>query len=554
MKAVQRKTMNKKLLCLLLVSTPLFAAETPRFCQVDSTCAPCKKNKDGKEEKSCRSVNGKRIDHGASLGARGTPSNAERELATETFVLSDADTVAPVVTVKRQVVAARQPDLRQGEAATAAPRPTQEIRLVERKTVQPGERTVLAPSSFISGGSELGDTLKARLDELVAHLNGRQNLRLAVIGHTDTQGLSKASRVKYRDNHGLGQARADIVAAYLGKQLGLPAERIATDSKGPDVPLAGNDTPEGMAKNRRVEIRAWYEDVVMHQEKVVVPLPPLVEPPAPVAEAVIQPVVPQPLRSCDAVLAARTRAEPVPFRISIDGVPQEDTGVIDPDFQRCTDVSLEKADIQIRYDTLEQTPVLNAHAWPNAVARDGKVELIGWSNYAAFITKSELRLFAPGVSTQGIPLAVLPLELGQPAAWMPAGFKQDHVQYVLQVYDARGRFDETRPKRIDLSDKARPNEDFEKRERELLAGYGENSLAIRNIRTFGGAVTANGSGIKPGEVVTFLGQPVPVDAKGDFAARQILPAGPHVVEVEVKKADGRSARYARNLSIAADDW
>jgi len=552
-------------LCLLLVSTPAsvpsFAAEEARFCQVDSACAPCKK--DSKE--ACRSVNGKRIDHGASLGARGTPRNAEQELATETFVLSDA-------VLNQPLAAGDAPAAAQAVVvapATPAPRPAQEIRLVDRKTLdretlQPGERTELAPSSFISGGSELGDPLKTRLDELVAHLNGRQNLRLAVIGHTDTQRLSKASQAKYRDNHGLGQARADIVARYLGRELGLPADRIASDSKGPDLPLAGNDTPAGMAQNRRVEIRAWYEDVVVHREEVLVPLPPLVEAPAPIeapapaALAVAQPVVLLPLRSCEAVLATRVRsqigAEAVPFRISIDGVPEEDSGVIDPDIQRCTDVSLEKADIQIRYDTLEQTPVLNAHAWPNAVARDGKVEIIGWSNYAAFIAKAELRLFAPGVSTQGTPLALLPLELGQAAAWAPAGFKQDHVQYVLRVYDAHGRFDETRPKRIDLSDKARPNEDFEKRERELLAGYGENSLAIRNIRTFGGAVTANGSGIKPGEVVTFLGQPVPVDAKGDFAARQILPAGPHVVEVEVKKADGQSARYSRNLSIAADDW
>jgi len=559
MKAVQRKTMNKKLLCLLLVSTPLLAAEAPRFCQVDSTCAPCKK--DGKE--SCRSVNGqssgKRIDHGASLGAFATPANAERELGTETYVLSDANLLLPVQPAPH-VAQASSP----ARTPKAGETPALQKRSVERRETRPGERTELAPSSFISGGSELGDPLKTRLDELVAHLNGRQNLRLAVIGHTDTQRLSKASQAKYRDNHGLGQARADIVARYLGRELGLPADRIASDSKGPDLPLAGNDTPAGMAQNRRVEIRAWYEDVVVHREEVLVPLPPLVEAPAPIeapapaALAVAQPVVLLPLRSCEAVLATRVRsqigAEAVPFRISIDGVPEEDSGVIDPDIQRCTDVSLEKADIQIRYDTLEQTPVLNAHAWPNAVARDGKVEIIGWSNYAAFIAKAELRLFAPGVSTQGTPLALLPLELGQAAAWAPAGFKQDHVQYVLRVYDAHGRFDETRPKRIDLSDKARPNEDFEKRERELLAGYGENSLAIRNIRTFGGAVTANGSGIKPGEVVTFLGQPVPVDAKGDFAARQILPAGPHVVEVEVKKADGQSARYSRNLSIAADDW
>lgn len=561
MKAVQRKTMNKKLLCLLLASAPVpvpsFAAEAPRFCQADAACAPCKKDKDGKEEKSCRQVNGKRIDHGASLGARSTPRNAERELATETFVLSDMDLSQPIVVDAPVAVAV--PSVAALPASAPPPAPLNEIRVVDRQTVQPGERTVLAPSSFISGGSELGDALKSRLDELVAHLQGRQNLRLQVIGHTDTQGLSRASQAKYRDNHGLGQARADIVAAYLGKQLGLPAESLTSESRGESQPLAGNDTPEGMAQNRRVEIRAWYEDVVVYREEVVVSLPPLVEAPpaqeaAPAPVLVVRPAAPQPLRSCDAVLAARTRAANVPFRISIDGVPEQDSGVIDPDIQRCTDVALEKADVQIRYDTLEQTPVLGAHAWPNAVPRDGKVEITGWSNYAAFVARAEVRLFTPGVSTQGIPLAVLPVELGQPVVWAPAGFKQDYVQYVLRVYDAKGRFDETRAKRIDMSDKARPNADFAKRERELLAGYGENSLAIHNIQTHGGAVTANGTGLKPGETVSFLGQPVPVDAKGEFAARQILPAGNHVVEVAVHKLDGRTASYSRNLAIAADDW
>jgi outer membrane protein OmpA-like peptidoglycan-associated protein len=562
----------------LLVSGAVYAgdAKPERYCQVDGTCVPCAKDKDGKDEKSCRHVNGKRIDHGASLGAFAAPANTERELGTETFVLSDADLTLPV----KKAAARQTPHVAQASSPASAPASAQTRnagetpalrRIVERRETRPGERTVLAPSSFISGGSELGETLKTRLDELVEYLKTHQNLRLEVIGHTDTQRLSSRSKAKYRDNHGLGQARADIVASYLGKQLGLPADRIGTDSKGPDLPLAGNDTPEGMAKNRRVEIRAWYEDVLVRQEEVVETLPipvatPELPPPAPPLVAVAAPVSPPPsepaspaaLRSCQEVLAARVRAEDAPFRISIDGVPQEEEGqsggVIDPDIQRCTDVALEKADIQIRYDTLEQTPVLNAHAWPNAVQRDGQVELIGWSNYATFIDRAEVRIFAPGQSTQGAPLAVLPLELGQPVAWSPQGLKDAHVVYVLRVYDARGRFDETRPKRIELIDLARPNEDFDKRERELLAGYGENSLAIRNIQSHGGAVTANGSGIQPGEVVTFLGQPVPVDAKGEFAARQILPAGPRVVEVEVKRPDGGSARYSRNLAIAADDW
>ena len=560
--------MQKKLLCLLLASSPVFAADEPRFCQVEGSCTPCS------QSSGCSHVNGQRIDHGASLGARSTPANGELQLTTETFVLSDADPVpppqkAPAPTPAPTPLVAPAPILLPQDSAEART-PSAEGRLgpaapTTRTIVEPGERSELAPSSFISGGSEMGETLKSRLEQLVEHLKPHQKLRLEVIGHTDNQHLSRACRAKYRDNHGLGQARADIVATYLGARLGLAADRITTASHGPDRPLTSNDTLAGMAQNRRVEIHAWYED---ERQEVVPPAPPMPAPapvvvvPARAPEPVVAaptpviPLLPAPPRSCAEVLASRTRAEDLPFRISIDGVTEseEGQGVIDPDIQRCTDVALEKADIQIRYDSLEQTPVLNAHAWPNAVVRGGVVEITGWSNYQAYIARAEVRIFAADATTQGTPLAVLPLQLGQSLAWHVPSLKGDHVVYVLRVYDGHGHFDETRSRAIELTDRARPAQDVDKRERELLAGYGENSLSIHNIQVHGGAVTANGSGIKVGELVSFLGQSLPVDAKGVFAARQILPAGPHVVEVEVKKPDGSSARYDRNLSIADDDW
>jgi outer membrane protein OmpA-like peptidoglycan-associated protein len=604
-----KATMHKKALVLILEGL-LFSltaqAEESRYCQTEEACKPC----DAKDA-SCRSGHGARIDHGASLGARSTPANGEREIGTETFVFSDADTVtdtntkpAPGTTVYeepapvlkrfipppprvRALSARPAPAPEKAEATAETPESVSVITpaappLIEHREVVPGQRTELAPSSFISGGSEMSAVLKAHLDGLVDYLQPHGKLRIRVIGHTDTQRLSPRTKAKYRDNQGLGQARADIVAGYLAHALHLTPEQVSTGSRGPDQPLASNRTLEGMAKNRRVEIQVWYEDVVTHREPAPVP-PPVAAPapPAPVPVAAPAPVepppqvmlepmpepaplpaapAPKPPRTCAEILAARgnglVRAKEAPFRISIDGVPQDEeaSGVIDPDIQRCTDVALAKSDIQIRYDPLEQTPVLNAHAWPNAVPRNGVVEITGWSNYAAYIAKAEVRLFAADASTQGTPLAVLPVELGQPVAWKPAGVKGNQVQYVLRVYNARGAFDETRPKRIDLTDQVRPTEDVDTRERERLAGYGENSLAIHNITVHGSAVTANGYGIRAGEAVRFLGQPVPVDAKGDFAARQILPAGPHVVEVEVDKANGEQARYSRNLSIADDDW
>lgn len=501
-----------KLLCLLLAFSGAALAE--------ETFPDCQKGVDGKYSEACLLAKGKRIDDGESLGARSTPRNAEQQLTSETFSLLDAIQAAANTTGTAASSGALGGD---GKAPLAA------------------SDTQLAPSSFVSGGSALIAGLKQRLDELVAKFKGKQNLRLEVVGHTDSQGLSAAARAKYGDNQGLGLVRARSVAEHLVQSLGLSAEGASASSQGATQPLASNDTAEGRAQNRRVEITAFYEDGEPRQEKVVLAMSGEGEATAP-------------LRSCDEVLTARNRAAAAPFRISVDGVPTDDTGVIDPDIQRCTDVALEKADIQIRYDGFEQAPVLNAHAWPNAVQRDGKVEITPWSNYAAYITKAEIRIFAKGYSQQSTPLAVLPATLGQPVMWSPAGVKDPYVHYVLRVYDGKGVFDETRPKTLEITEKSKPTDDVEPRERELLAGYGENSLAFHNILTFGGAVTANGRGIKPGETVTFLGQPVPVDAKGAFAARQILPNGTHVVDVAVKQADGSTARYERNLAIARDDW
>lgn len=565
--------MNKKLLVLMLegvlCATPSWADAPQQPVRMGSDC-----NQEKQEDRdACVRELGKRIDSGKSLGAQAAGMNAEREIGTETFSLSDVPAPLALPTPAPEVKAAEIPVPVVTPVASApspvmvspaAPAPAPRTELVQvQKEVRETVGDQMAEPLFTSGGSDLTPRMVVRLTELAEKLKGREKLSLAVIGHTDPQRLSVRAAARYKDNYGLGMARARAAAEFLQTVLNLPADAVKIDSKGPDLPVAANESLDGMAQNRRIEIVASYELVKQVVEKVeVVVTPPPPPPPAPVVEApkvvVVEPPAPPPppkkLTSCEEVHASRLRSEGAPFRISIDGVPQDDAGVIDPDVQRCTDVALESSNLQIRYDPMNQTPVLNAHVWPNAVARDVKAEFVGWSNYAYFIERAELRLFAPGDSIQGAPLAALPVKLGEPVAWSPAGMKHDHVNYVLRVYGKDGKFDETRPKRLDLVDKARPLEDVDKRERELLVGYGENSLSIHNIPVRGGAVTANGEGVLSGEVVTFLGQPVPLDRNGRFAARQILPTGPHVVEVAVHNDKGVKSSYSRNLSIASEDW
>lgn len=528
--------MNKRLLILamdgLLIATAAQAGGV-HHCQTESACMPCARE----DAEDCRRVHGKRIDRGASLTIWPRPGmNQEREIGTRTYVLSD------VPAVQAGTAKVDKP-----ESAFAPSRVTRRISELQR---EPANRD-LVQSRFDSGGAELSAEMRARLDALAAELAGHEVLQLRVVGHTDPERLSARARARYGDNYGLGLARARAAADYLGERLLLPPERIAIESRGPDAPLTDNATPEGMAQNRRIEILVRFvrTHTIEREEVVNAPTPmPAAQTIAPAAQKHVS-------RSCAEVLANRDAAEAAPFRISIDGVPQDVPGVIDPDVQRCTDLALAQGELQLRYDPLEQTPVLNVHAWPNAVAYGQPVSFQTYSNYAAYIARAEVRLFAPGTSSQAQPLAVLPVKIGDRVEWIPMDGRLAEVDYVLRVYDRAGRFDETRPKRLEFAKRQRPTADAETQQRELQAGYGENSLATRNIPVRGGAVTVNGDGIRPGEKVRFLGMDVPVDAQGRFAARQILPAGPHVVEVAVLDAAGNVRRsYARNLTIAADDW
>jgi outer membrane protein OmpA-like peptidoglycan-associated protein len=84
------------------------------------------------------------------------------------------------------------------------------------------------------------------LDEAVEMV---RNEGLAVIaeGHTDSIGTESY-------NLGLSRRRAESVRQYLIAH-GIPADRIQTEGFGKSRPVASNDTAEGRAQNRRVELR-----------------------------------------------------------------------------------------------------------------------------------------------------------------------------------------------------------------------------------------------------------------------------------------------------------
>ncbi len=100
---------------------------------------------------------------------------------------------------------------------------------------------------FVTGKAELLPVAKDRLNQVAKSLKDLDDDKLVSIeGFTDSRGADDA-------NMKLSQDRANAVRDYLVSQ-GVKQEKLRAVGRGEANPIASNDTPEGRANNRRVEI------------------------------------------------------------------------------------------------------------------------------------------------------------------------------------------------------------------------------------------------------------------------------------------------------------
>jgi outer membrane protein OmpA-like peptidoglycan-associated protein len=100
--------------------------------------------------------------------------------------------------------------------------------------------------TFATNQSDIQASFFPVLNSVALVLKEYEKTMIDVVGHTDSTGA-----LQY--NMQLSQARAASVGQYLQGQ-GVQAVRIATQGAGPQYPIASNDTTEGRAQNRRVEL------------------------------------------------------------------------------------------------------------------------------------------------------------------------------------------------------------------------------------------------------------------------------------------------------------
>jgi len=100
---------------------------------------------------------------------------------------------------------------------------------------------------FDTGKSEIKPQSDAAISEIAKLLKNNDALKLYVVGHTDNVG-------SFDSNMKLSKERADAVAKALSDKHGIAAARLKPYGVASLSPITSNDTEDGKAKNRRVEL------------------------------------------------------------------------------------------------------------------------------------------------------------------------------------------------------------------------------------------------------------------------------------------------------------
>ncbi len=104
---------------------------------------------------------------------------------------------------------------------------------------------------FPSGSATLGSRSKSALSPLASVLNNYPKVEIYVVGHTDT---IKIHNSKFFDNWSLSTERANSIVRVMKDSYAVDPARLLAGGRSKYKPIASNDTKEGRAANRRIQI------------------------------------------------------------------------------------------------------------------------------------------------------------------------------------------------------------------------------------------------------------------------------------------------------------
>lgn len=109
---------------------------------------------------------------------------------------------------------------------------------------------------FDSGRAELKEEAIPVIEKVALILERYAESEIEIEGHTDTVPMNSG---RYANNNELSSARALSMFDYLIEHTTLQPAQIKHSGRGEYLPIADNSTPEGRAKNRRIEIKIYNE-------------------------------------------------------------------------------------------------------------------------------------------------------------------------------------------------------------------------------------------------------------------------------------------------------
>jgi outer membrane protein OmpA-like peptidoglycan-associated protein len=111
---------------------------------------------------------------------------------------------------------------------------------------------VLEGVNFETGRADILPQFVAVLDRAGEILKQTPDIRVELAGHTDPREINTR---EFPSNWELSKARAEAVRQHLMDKFGIAPGRLTANGYADTQPIAPNDSPEGMARNRRTEFR-----------------------------------------------------------------------------------------------------------------------------------------------------------------------------------------------------------------------------------------------------------------------------------------------------------
>src|SRR5499433_2734965 len=134
------------------------------------------------------------------------------------------------------------------------------MRYREGQTPRTRVRNLVVPLRYEDENTPISDAFTRQVRQALDNLRDKRGVTVKFIGYTDDAPLTGLDESTYGNHLSLSKARVHRVALAMQEILGLPASAIESDGREASHPLASNETAQGRALNRRIEVEFWYDD------------------------------------------------------------------------------------------------------------------------------------------------------------------------------------------------------------------------------------------------------------------------------------------------------